>query len=473
MSLSPALFSALSAAVFVVGLGTAGADPSRQSVLLEGVPHIHQKPDFCGEACVAMYLQHRGSGADQDAVFDLTGVDPTEGRGAYTPELASALKALGITPGLVWHEVDAQRPRPGLELIWQDLLRDLTRGVPSLVCMHFDSQPDATEHFRLILGYDHQRDQVIYHEPADAQGAYQRMPREQFLALWPLKYEKDRWTVIRFALQGRRLKTVRPSATRTGADYAQHILALRKTLPKGFTVVVREPFVIIGDEAPAMVARRAKKTVTWAVKHLEKSYFERPPKDILNIWLFRDEKSYRTNAKRLLGHTPDTPYGYYSPSAKALVMNIATGGGTLVHEIVHPYMEANFPDVPAWFNEGLGALYEQSSERDGRIVGLTNWRLAGLQKLIRSGDLPSFKTLMSTTERQFYREDTGDNYAQARYLLYALQERGLLREYFHAFLRNRRVDPTGYETLKQVLGVTDLAAFRATWEKETLALTFQ
>ena len=125
------------------------------------------------------------------------------------------------------------------------------------------------------MGYDHQRDQVIYHEPADAQGAYQRMPREQFLALWPLKYEKDRWTVIRFALQGRRLKTVRPSATRTGADYAQHILALRKTLPKGFTVVVREPFVVIGDEAPAMVARRAKKTVTWAVKHLEKSYFER------------------------------------------------------------------------------------------------------------------------------------------------------------------------------------------------------
>ena len=29
-----------------------------------------------------------------------------------------------------------------------------------------------------------------------------------------------------------------------------------------------------------------------------------------------------------------------------MVMNIGPGAGTLVHEVVHPYMEANFPDVP-------------------------------------------------------------------------------------------------------------------------------
>ena len=56
-------------------------------------------------------------------------------------------------------------------------------------------------------------------------------------------------------------------------------------------------------------------------------------------------------------------------------MNIATGGGTLVHELVHPYVEADFPGAPPWLNEGLGSLFEQSDERDGYIVGLTNWRL--------------------------------------------------------------------------------------------------
>ena len=37
-----------------------GPGPQATSVLIPGVPHIRQKPDFCGEACVAMYLQKLG-----------------------------------------------------------------------------------------------------------------------------------------------------------------------------------------------------------------------------------------------------------------------------------------------------------------------------------------------------------------------------------------------------------------------------
>jgi hypothetical protein len=57
------------------------------SVLIAGVPHIRQEPDFCGEACVAMALQKLGHDVDQRAVFDRTGLDPRLGRGAATAEL--------------------------------------------------------------------------------------------------------------------------------------------------------------------------------------------------------------------------------------------------------------------------------------------------------------------------------------------------------------------------------------------------
>src|SRR5262245_58461446 len=56
-------------------------------VLIGGVPHIRQEPDFCGEACVAMYLRKLGYDDGQRAVFDRTGVDPLGGRGANTPAL--------------------------------------------------------------------------------------------------------------------------------------------------------------------------------------------------------------------------------------------------------------------------------------------------------------------------------------------------------------------------------------------------
>jgi len=153
-------------------------------------------------------------------------------------------------------------------------------------------------------------------------------------------------------------------------------------------------------------------------------------------------------------------------------MNIGTGGGTLVHEIVHPFIDTNFPDCPAWLNEGLGSLYEQSSGKGNDIVGLTNWRLAGLQKAIRKDRVPSFKALTATSSHEFYNEDRGTNYAQARYLCYYLQEKGLLTRFYHAFYAARAKDPTGYKTLQSVLGKKDMVAFKKDWEKYVLKLRF-
>ena len=153
-------------------------------------------------------------------------------------------------------------------------------------------------------------------------------------------------------------------------------------------------------------------------------------------------------------------------------MNIATGGGTLVHEMVHAFMESNFPQCPAWFNEGLASLYEQSGQRNGHIVGYTNWRLAGLQKAIRAKKVPSFKDLTFTSTRQFYHQDSGTNYAQARYLFYYLQEKGKLRAFYKAFHKNHKTDPTGYKTLVEILDVKDMDAFKKQWESYCMKLKF-
>jgi hypothetical protein len=153
-------------------------------------------------------------------------------------------------------------------------------------------------------------------------------------------------------------------------------------------------------------------------------------------------------------------------------MNISTGGGTLVHEIVHPYIEANFPNCPAWFNEGLGSLFEQSAERDGHIIGLPNWRLPGLQRAIREQRAPQFDKLLKTTTNQFYGDDSGVHYAEARYLLFYLQEQGLLRTYYQRFVENQARDPSGYDTLIEVLGRPNMRTFRGEWEKFVLGLHF-
>ncbi len=256
-------------------------------------------------------------------------------------------------------------------------------------------------------------------------------------------------------------------------DFSDRVEELEGWIPKGFNVVVERPFVVIGNERKAKVERRAHRTIRGTVERLKKDFFAHDPNVIIEVWLFRDGPSYRKYSREIFGYDPDTPYGYYLESEQALVMNISTGAGTLNHEIVHPFMATNFPDCPPWFNEGLGSLYECSTTVDGHIWGLTNWRLRGLKKAIRQGSAPSFEELMSYNESQFYEEDTGSNYGQSRYLLQYLQEKGLLVTYFQEFLKNSKIDPTGIKTLKRILDIDDLDAFKVKWEKWVKKLTLK
>ena len=265
------------------------------------------------------------------------------------------------------------------------------------------------------------------------------------------------------------------NATPSGVSLAQHLAQLTNQVPKGFTIVVQPPFVVLGDESPQVVRAHAVNTVKWAVDKLKQDYFRHDPVEIIDIWLFQDAASYNRNARLLFNDTPSTPFGYYSAQHHALVMNIATGGGTLVHEIVHPFMRANFPQCPAWFNEGLASLYEQSSEKDGHIRGLINWRLPGLLEGIKGGKTVSFQKLTATTDNEFYGGENSPNYnqyyAQARYLCYYLQENGLLVKFYQEFVAHAKTDPTGYATLQRVLGEKDMQAFQKKWEKFVLGLS--
>jgi len=268
-----------------------------------------------------------------------------------------------------------------------------------------------------------------------------------------------------------------PSGVSLPADrFAAHLAELHKTAPRGFSIIAEPPFVVLGDESQEVVKTRAVKTVKWAVDKLKQEYFARDPDEIIDVWLFKDDASYRKHARLLFDDEPTTPFGYYSEEHHALVMNISTGGGTLVHEIVHPYMRANFPACPAWFNEGLASLYEQSCEKDGRIAGLINWRYKGLEKAIKENKLIPFEKLMALTDEDFYggRGNPGydQHYGQSRYLCYYLQEKGLLGKFYREFVANAGKDPTGYATLQRVLGEKNMAVYQKKWEKYILNLRF-
>ncbi|MCE9606322.1 MAG: DUF1570 domain-containing protein [Planctomycetia bacterium] len=236
------------------------------------------------------------------------------------------------------------------------------------------------------------------------------------------------------------------------ADCLQAAEQLRTKLGKECAVVVRAPYLIAGDMPEKELIEWHDKTIAAAARALTTYYFQKTPNAPITVLLFINEKSYNHYAKQLFNEEGISVYGYYKADRRTLVMNVGTGGGTLVHELTHALLDFDFPKVPDWFNEGLASLYEQSQflPNDQGIEGLPNWRLPGLQEAIRKQRLGSLEHLIRSDD--FRGPLVGLNYAQARYFCLYLQERKLLQEFYRRFRTAHEKDPRGLQTVRELFG---------------------
>jgi hypothetical protein len=238
-----------------------------------------------------------------------------------------------------------------------------------------------------------------------------------------------------------------------------------------FNFVASGPFVIAGDGSAEKIARYRDGTILAADRALKATYFtKRPPEPVL-ILLFEKAGPYKRLAKKWFDDDNVPHFGFFRPSERVMLMNVGTGTGTLVHELVHALMAPDFPEVPDWFNEGFASLFEQCSLDGDTITGHENWRLPDLQDAIRKDKLRPLAEMIESPK--FYEEKRiGINYAQARYLMLYLQEKKLLKDYYQRFRGRVKDDPNGLTTLKQVLKVEDLAEFEKSWRIWVLSLRF-
>ena len=248
----------------------------------------------------------------------------------------------------------------------------------------------------------------------------------------------------------------RPASVPSGAAArlaAQAQAAATKMLSRldgSFLAVVRPPFVVIGNLPRAKLRKVADGSVVAPARAMWKSYFDKRPADVITALLFRDDKTYRAWAKKLFGDTDLPHFGYCRTADRVMVMNISTGTGTLVHELTHALIHYDFPDVPTWFNEGLASLHEQCYIRADGIVGCLNWRLPALQDALRKKKLRSLRELV--TAGDFYTNQSGLNYAQARYFVMYMQQRRLLKTFYKTFRRRRKERGAAVKCIEAVFG---------------------
>lgn len=233
-------------------------------------------------------------------------------------------------------------------------------------------------------------------------------------------------------------------------NYDSAILSFSEKLNSDFNYVTYKCFLVVSNLEPAKTSDIVERTMKSIYRSFYNDFFEREPDELITVFLFKNDQTYRYWADKLFGDKDVSKFGYYKTSLRTMLMNVGTGLGTLVHEMTHSLVRYDFPNIPVWFNEGLGSLYEQCGLEDGTLKGYINWRLPELQESIQNNSYLPLKRLVNLDDDRFYGEMSSFNYAQARYLCYFLQEHDLLKSFYKSFRDNYNYDNTGEKTLVKI-----------------------
>lgn len=244
--------------------------------------------------------------------------------------------------------------------------------------------------------------------------------------------------------------------------------------PRTVTAVISDIFVVIGPpgwQGPAFDQSVALMRNSMA--GFMNNRFGSKPSRAISVYLFPSGQPYEAFCKKKYEAPCIAHYGFYQPSDRYMVMNAGLGLGTLTHEIVHPLVEADFPQAPTWINEGIASVFEAPViTKPGEIHGVKNWRHPRLKRAMTSAGEKEHARLdvLFGMRDDVFRGDGEDlHYAMARYVCQWLDERGKLWTFYQRWRDTADTDPTGVKAFTEVVGMTPVEA-HAVWSKWVLAL---
>jgi hypothetical protein len=236
----------------------------------------------------------------------------------------------------------------------------------------------------------------------------------------------------------------------------------RKQLGEAFHVEKDDPYrLIVCSDLPDDVRGKVLLMLHGIADALKQDFFPEKPQIYIGLLIPANPAEFA----KMIGRPGIA--GAYNPQNRTMIINLATGPGTMAHEYAQALhfadMERRGQQHPIWIIEGFGTLCEQSAVRNGRIVGMVNWRLpilkqaAGRKAIIPLADLMADSNKYFADQRQIPLA-----YAEVRYVMLFLQEKGILVKWYNQYCEDWKSDPTGVKALEKTYS-KPLAEFQADW----------
>jgi len=208
---------------------------------------------------------------------------------------------------------------------------------------------------------------------------------------------------------------------------------------------------VIGKKRARRMERLAR-AVQWDVARRFLTGKDKSGQPPVDLCLFATNRSYRAFVAEVFGEDYDSSdWGFYVPRRRLVVANIGASRGNLRHELTHALLDDDFPDIPAWLNEGLASLYGSAVRTKKGFRFLVNYRLRHLRQALEAGLLPGLDELANSTRRDVYGLNSLAYYALSRYVLLYLEHRGKLDEFIKRLRRGPLTPVRQQKILKEYI----------------------
>ena len=149
---------------------------------------------------------------------------------------------------------------------------------------------------------------------------------------------------------------------------------------------------------------------------------------------------------------PADSIGFYRHGDRTLIS--IDRGRVLLHEFTHALHLADAAEAkqvhPIWVREGLATLFEASEITPSGLRPRVDVRLLEVQKAIREKTVIPLTKLLSMGDAQFM-ADARLCYAESRYVMLYLYEKGRLDQWYRRYKASYTKDPTGLKAVEHAL----------------------
>lgn len=255
-------------------------------------------------------------------------------------------------------------------------------------------------------------------------------------------------------------------------DTTAALTKIQSIIPKNCKAEISNRFILVtlkNNPLPKTTIKEISDELNQTLLFYASHYHLSLPDKIFTVYMMPNNTELRKIANAIHGiEIPKENYGYSTLSDLSLAgISNFIRIGTLKHELFHLMVRADIGDVPAWLDEGIATLYEESQWKNDKLVGNKKfWRQQTLIDAYSESQLvtkiPDLERLINESWQEFEGGENGDicktsiNYAFSKHLILFLEQKQLLVPMLEAFKNRRPEDengimPSNSEIVEEVL----------------------